>query len=83
MESIDRKHAFGAPAAVFAHPFQVIQTNDLSHDEKLVVLRNWKRTLEQVRQRCERTRAGADERLEVETRLAAVTDALNSMHTTH
>jgi hypothetical protein len=46
METIDRKLVFDTPAAVFVHPIRVVQSAQLSHDDKVVVLRNWKRNLE-------------------------------------
>jgi hypothetical protein len=82
MQSINRKHAFDAPAAVFQHPLRVVSNADLSHDEKIVVLRNWKHELEQL-QESNSTRSDGFDRLEVESRLAAVTDALSSLHTRH
>jgi len=42
METIDRKLVFDTPAAVFVHPIRVVQSAQLSHDDKVVVLRNWK-----------------------------------------
>ena len=82
MQTINRKHAFDAPAAVFQHPLRVVSNADLSHDEKIVVLRNWKHALEQLQQDDTPPSDGFD-RLEVESRLAAVNDALSSLHTRH
>lgn len=83
MQSINRKHAFLAPADVFQHPLKVVSDAELSHDEKVVVLRNWKHALERLQQRRETTRSNGLERLELESRLAAVNDALSSLHTHH
>ena len=82
MQSINRKHAFVAPAAVFQHPLRVVSSADLSHDEKVVVLRTWKHALERL-QRRHSSRSDGFDRLEVEARLAAVNDALSSLHTRH
>ena len=82
MESINRKQAFVAPAAVFQHPLRVVSNGDLSHDEKLVVLRNWKQALEQ-QQQSDSSQSSDFDRLEMESRLAAVNDALNSLHKPH
>jgi hypothetical protein len=79
MQTINRKQAFKAPASVFLHPLRVVQDGTLTHDEKVVVLRNWKHSLEQNDAR----RGRSDERLEIEARLAAVNDALNAMRTKH
>ena len=49
METIDRKLAFDTPATVFVHPMRVVQSSQLSHDDKVVVLRNWKCNLEKLR----------------------------------
>ena len=83
MQTINRKHAFIAPATVFQHPLKVVSDMDLSHDEKVVVLRNWKHSLERLSQRRETNRANGLERLEVEARLAAVNEALSTLLTRH
>ena len=82
MQTINRKHAFDAPAAVFQHPLRVVSNADLSHDEKIVVLRNWKHALEHLQQD-DTTPSDGFDRLDVESRLAAVNDALSSLHTRH
>jgi hypothetical protein len=77
IENIDRKVAFDTPAAVFGHPMRVVQTSQLSHDDKVVVLRNWKRNLEKLREE-----SAAPER-DLDLRLAAVAEALGQLHRTH
>jgi hypothetical protein len=77
MEAIDRKVAFDSPAAVFVHPMRVLQTSQLSHDDKIVVLRNWKANLEKLRDDVDLPGQ------ELDARLAAVTDALGELHRTH
>jgi hypothetical protein len=81
MQTIDRRQAFKTPASVFLHPLRVVEDGTLSHDEKVVVLRNWKHALERIDAR--RARSDGFERLEIEARLAAVNDALNAMRTKH
>jgi hypothetical protein len=81
MQTINRKQAFNAPASVFLHPLRVVQDGTLTHDEKVVVLRNWKHSLERIDAR--HGRGDGFERLEVEARLAAVNDALNALTTQH
>ena len=81
-DTIDRKLVFDAPATFFVHPQRVVETSMLSHDDKIVVLRNWKRHLEMLREQHTDGRAGA-QGLEVDSRLAAVSDALNALHSKH
>ena len=81
METIDRKLVFDTPAAVFVHPMRVVQSSELSHDDKVIVLRNWKRSLEKL---LEETADGAGApQVEVESRIAAVTDALGELNSMH
>jgi uncharacterized protein (DUF934 family) len=81
METIDRKLVFDTPAAVFVHPMRVVQSAQLSHDDKVVVLRNWKRNLEKLRELSDDDTIAPS--LEVDSRLAAVTDALDELHRMH
>jgi hypothetical protein len=81
METIDRKLVFDTPAAVFVHPMRVVQSAQLSHDDKVVVLRNWKRNLEKLRELSDDDSVTPS--LEVDSRLAAVTDALDELHRMH
>ena len=77
METIDRKLVFDTPAAVFVHPMRVLQSAQLSHDDKVVVLRNWKRNLEKLLEDAEQPQ------IDVDSRLVAVTQALGELHRTH
>ena len=59
---IDVEKALLDPAAIFKHPQQVIDTNDLSRDQKIEVLRRWEYDVREiqvlemkVRQRKKRT----------------------------
>jgi len=59
---IDVEKALLDPAAIFRHPQQVIDTNDLSRDQKIEVLRRWEYDVREiqvlemkVRQRKKRT----------------------------
>ena len=81
METIDRKLVFDTPAAVFVHPMRVVQSSQLSHDDKVVVLRNWKRNLEKLRDLLRRR--GAAPQPDVDSRLAAVADALDELNRMH
>ena len=81
MDTIDRKLVFDTPATVFVHPMRVIQSSQLSHDDKVVVLRNWKRNLEKLRDLPDDETAGPQ--AEVDSRLAAVADALDELNRMH
>ena len=61
-DMIDVEKALLDPAAIFRHPQQVIDTNDLSRDQKIEVLRRWEYDVREiqvlemkVRQRKKRT----------------------------
>ena len=81
METIDRKLVFDTPATVFVHPMRVVQSSQLSHDDKVVVLRNWKRTLEKLRDLPDDETAAPQP--DVDSRLAAVADALDELKRMH
>jgi hypothetical protein len=78
MTAIELKRAFSSPESQFRHPKYVLRDTGLSYDDKIAVLRNWKLGLLQHQ-------AGDDgllndgERIEVETRLAAVTQAIREL----
>jgi hypothetical protein len=82
METNDLKLAFDAPATFFVHPHRVVESAMLSHDDKILVLRNWKRDLEKLRDESTDTDSGA-QLLEVDSRLAAVSDALGELSRMH
>jgi hypothetical protein len=82
MTQIDRKRAFASPDAVFSHPFEVLHSNDLSYDEKVKVLRNWKQSLEQLQTASEENMLNEGGQSDVSIKLAAVTNALIEMRAT-
>ena len=45
---IDVEKALLNPAAIFKHPQQVIDTNDLSRDQKVEVLRRWEYDVREI-----------------------------------
>jgi hypothetical protein len=45
---IDVEKALLDPAAIFRHPQQVIDTNDLSRDQKIEVLRRWEYDVREI-----------------------------------
>jgi hypothetical protein len=49
MTTIDRKKASTVPQSVFRYPEVVVHCRELSHDEKVTVLRNLRRELVQLR----------------------------------
>jgi hypothetical protein len=82
MTTIDRKKALAAPESVFSHPFEVLHSGELTHDEKVSILRNWKQSLEQLQTASEENMLNEAGSSDVSMRLAAVTNALIEMHAT-
>jgi hypothetical protein len=76
MTAIDRKKAFTAPQSVFSYPQAVVRCRELSHDEKLTVLRNWKQELVQLQKAGEENMLDERGPSDVGSRLAEVTDAM-------
>ena len=76
MTTIDRRKAFKVPQAVFGYPQDVLRCRELSHDEKLTVLRNWKQELEQLQKASEESMLDERGPSDVGSRLAAVTNAM-------
>ena len=83
MESIDRKRAFKAPQSVFLFPHAVVQTRELSYDDKLAVLRNWRQELIQLQKAGEENMRDGRGPDDVGTRLAAVQQAMTELKRTH
>jgi hypothetical protein len=79
MTAIDRKRAFNAPESVFRHPRLVLQSPELSDDDKVVVLRNWKQGLIQLQQASEENMDSGAGPSDVSTQLAAVSRAMNEL----
>jgi hypothetical protein len=79
MESIDRKRAFSAPESEFRIPHEVVQSRELSDDDKIVVLRNWKQELIQLQKANEENMLNGRGPNDVATRLAAVTQAMTEL----
>ena len=76
MTTIDRKKAFTVPQSVFKYPQAVVRCSELSHDEKLTVLRNWKQELVQLQKAGEENMLDERGPSDVGSRLAEVTDAM-------
>jgi hypothetical protein len=76
MTMIDRDKAFKVPQAVFGYPQAVLRCRELSHDEKLTVLRNWKQELVQLQKAGEENMRDERGPSEVGSRLAEVNDAM-------
>ena len=76
MTTIDRKKAFKVPQAVFGYPQAVLRCLELSHDEKLTVLRNWKQELEQLQKAGDENMLDQRGSSDVGSRLAEVTNAM-------
>lgn len=79
MTTIDRKMAFTVPQSVFEHPEAVVHCRELSHDEKVTVLRNWKQELVQLQKAGEESMPDGRGPSDVGSRLAAVTQAMISL----
>ncbi|HEX9772950.1 MAG TPA: hypothetical protein VGA44_05750 [Steroidobacteraceae bacterium] len=79
MESIDRKRAFSAPESEFRFPHAVVQNRELSYDDKIVVLRNWKQGLIQLQKASEENMLDGRGPNDVATRLVAVTQAMTEL----
>jgi hypothetical protein len=76
MTTIDRKKAFTVPQSVFKYPQAVVRCSELSHDEKLTVLRNWKQELVQLQKAGEENMLAEPGLNDVGPRLAEVTNAM-------
>jgi len=74
--TIDRKKAFTVPQSVFKYPQAVVRCSELSHDEKLTVLRNWKQELVQLQKAAEENMLDERGPSDVGSRLAAVSQAM-------
>ena len=81
MTTVDRKKAFTVPQSVFDYPEEVVHCRELSHDDKVTVLSNWKQELVQLQKAGEENML--DERApsgrvasDVGSKLAAVTQAI-------
>jgi hypothetical protein len=76
MSTIDRTKAFKIPQAVFGYPQAVLRCRELSHDEKLAVLRNWKQELVQLQKAGEENMLDERGPNDVGPRLAEVNNAM-------
>lgn len=83
MESIDRKRAFTAPQTEFRFPHAVLQARELSYDDKLAVLRNWRQALIQLQKASEEKMSDERGSDDVGTQLAAVVQAMTELKRVH
>jgi hypothetical protein len=74
MTATNRKQAFCSPESQFRHPQYVLRDSELSYDDKIAVLRNWKLGLVQKQ-------LGDDgpEKAEVDSQVAAITQAIREL----
>jgi predicted Zn-dependent protease len=79
MASIDRKKAFSAPESEFRLPQAVVQSRELSYDDKVAVLSNWKQGLIQLQKASEENMLDERGTNDMSTRLAAVTQAITEL----
>ena len=76
MTKVDLKKAISVPQSVFNFPEAVLHCRELSHEEKLTVLRNWKQELVQLQKAAEENMLDERGPSDVGARLAAVTQAM-------
>jgi hypothetical protein len=76
MTKVDLKKAFSVPQSVFKYPEAVLHCRELSHDDKVTVLRNWKQELVQLQKAAEENMLDERGPSDVGSRLAAVTQAM-------
>jgi hypothetical protein len=74
----DTKQAFSSPESQFRHPQYVLRDPELSYDDKIAVLRNWKLGLVQRQMADEDGTENAD----VASQLAAITQAIRELRQT-
>jgi len=76
MTKVDIKKAFNVPQSVFDDPEEVLHCRELSYDDKVTVLRNWKQELVQLQKAGEENMLDERGASDVGTRLTAVTQAM-------
>ena len=76
MTKVDLKKAFSVPQSVFKYPEAVLHCRELSHDDKVTVLRNWKQELVQLQKAADENMLDERGPSDVGSRLAAVTQAM-------
>jgi len=81
MTATNLKRAFSTPESQFRHPQHVLRDSDLSYDDKIAVLRNWKLELVQ-RQTMDGEDLDGTGGVEVASQLAAVTQAIRDLRQT-
>jgi hypothetical protein len=77
MTATNLKSAFSSPESQFRHPQHVLRDSDLSYDDKIAVLRNWKVGL--VQQQMDGGDLDGPGNVEVAAQLAAVTQAIRDL----
>ena len=80
MTATNVKRAFSTPESQFRHPKHVLRDSDLSYDDKIAVLRNWKLGL--VQRQTDGEDVDGAGGVEVASQLAAVTQAIRDLRQT-
>jgi len=80
MTATNMKRAFDTPESQFRHPTHVLRDSDLSYDDKIAVLRNWKLGL--VQRQMDGEDVDETGSVEVASQLAAVTQAIRDLRQT-
>jgi hypothetical protein len=75
MTAINRKRAFCSPESQFRHPQYVVRDPELSYDDKIAVLRNWRLGLVQKQMGDE----DGPEKADVASQLSAITQAIREL----
>ncbi len=77
MTATNLKRAFSSPESQFRHPQHVVRDSALSYDDKIAVLRNWKLGLAQ--QQIDGDELDGNHRVDIDSQLAAVTQAIREL----
>jgi hypothetical protein len=77
MTATNLKNAFSTPESQFRHPQHVLRDSELSYDDKIAVLRNWKAGL--VQQQTDSGDPNGPGNADVAAQLAAVTQAIRDL----
>ena len=80
MTATNMKRAFSTPESQFRNPEHVLRDSDLSYDDKIAVLRNWKLGL--VQRQIDGEDVDETGSVEVASQLAAVTQAIRDLRQT-
>jgi len=81
MTATNLKRAFSSPDSQFRDPPYVVRDSGLSYYDKIAVLRNWKLGLAQ--QQIDGDELDGNRRVDIDSQLAAVTQAIRELRQSH